>query len=350
MKQKNRIGRLPLENQEDRDFRLALMGSLIFYSLLVLLIHGITIQEKPREDFKRIPPHIAKLILEAPKEAPRPQPPGQKAASLPKPQEAPAQNKITPQEPQKEPPQKPKAESKPTQEPPPPSPEETRLKLEQEARAAQQRNREVAMQSGLLRLLTKKEDKSRSAVENMTETKNLEKVLSPVSGLGQTPQPSPKDSGIKGGVTAGEGSSGGIDNLIAMLKDQGGGKGGDGIGGIGERQAARVESPIEIKGVEGEQATRSYESIQEVVDSLKGWIRFVYNRALRENPTLKGTVTLEFTIIPSGSVSACRVVSSTVKDPILEDQLVKRFLQLKFPSVPDGINTVIYPITLVPSG
>jgi TonB family protein len=145
--------------------------------------------------------------------------------------------------------------------------------------------------------------------------------------------------------------SGGIDSLIAVLKEQGDGAGtGVGSRGLGERRVTRVESPIEIKGSEGEEATRSYESIREVVDALTGWIRFVYNRALRENPTLKGTITLEFEIVPSGDVSRCRVVSTTVKNPALEDQLVKRFQQLKFPPISEGINTVIYPITLVPSG
>jgi hypothetical protein len=65
---------------------------------------------------------------------------------------------------------------------------------------------------------------------------------------------------------------------------------------------------------------------------------------------LKGVITLEFEIRPDGEVAFCRVISSTVKNPVLEDQLVKRFLQLKFPPVAGGINTVIYPITLVPSG
>jgi TonB family protein len=353
MKQKSRALKLPFENHEDRNFALALLGSFIFYTCLVLLIHTIKIQERPREDFKRIPPHIAKLILEAPKPTPRPlaQAPGQKAASLPKPQEAPAKDTPAPQTTKKETEQKAKTPEKPiAQEPSPPSQEEARLRLEQEAKAMQQRNREVAMQSGLLRLLTKKEDKSSSRVEDMTEAKSLEKVLSPVSGLGQFQQPPPGETPTQGGVAKGDGS-GGIDSLIAMLKEQGGGSsGGGGTGSIGERRAARVESPIEIKGAEGEEATRSYESILEVVDSLRGWIRFAYNRALRQNPTLKGTVTLEFTIIPSGDVTTCRVVSSTLKDALLEDQLVKRFLQLKFAPIPEGINTVVYSFTLVPSG
>ena len=338
MKQKSLQFRLPFQDHEDRDFILALMASLFFYTSLVLLIHIVKIPERSREDFKHIPPHIAKLILEVPKPTPRPQAPGQKTASIPKTQEVPKQEPT----PQKET----KKDSDPTS---PPSQEEARLRLEQEARALQQRNREVAMQSGLLRLLTK-EDRSRSSVKDLTEGKSLEKVLSPVTGLGHLQEPPPQETSEGSRVIKGNGS-GGIDRLIAVLKEQGGGAGGGGGSrGLGERRVTRVESPIEIKGSEGEEATRSYESIREVVDTLTGWIRFVYNRALRENPTLKGTITLEFEIVPGGDVSRCRVVSTTVKNPALEDQLVKRFQQLKFPPISEGINTVIYPITLVPSG
>lgn len=340
---------MPFQDHEDRDFILALIGSLVFYTCLVLLIHGIKVQERPREDFKRIPPHIAKLILEVPKTTPRPQAqtPGQKTVTIPKAQETPAPEAAPKQDTQKAPDQKAKPQEEPVVQapPPPPSQEEVRLRLEQEARTVQQRNREVAMQSGLLRLLTK-EDRSRTAVKDIAEGENLEKVLSTVSGLEKIQQPPPAQKDEVSKVIKGTGS-GGIDNLIATLKEQGGG---GPIGGIGERQAAKVESPIEIKGSGGEDAIRSYESIVEVVDSIKGWIRFAYNRALRENPTLKGMITLEFEINPSGNVTSCRVISSTIKNPVLEDQIVKRFLQLKFPPVPSGINTIIYPITLVPSG
>lgn len=341
------------QSREDRDFGYALLGSLIFYTALVLVLHGVKIQEMPREDFKRIPPHIAKLILEAPKTKPKLQTPGPRVTSIPKVQEAPGPEVTPPAESKKETGPKSEKQDKPAvQEPAPLSPEETRLRLEQEAKAIQQRNREVAMQSGLLRLLTK-ENKGQAGVKDLTQTKDLEKVLSPVTGLERLQQPASRQESGHDDSLRGSGGSGGIDYLIAMLKEQGGSFGGSGVGsggGLGERQIARVESPIEIKGADGEGATRSYESIAEVVDSLKGWIRFVYNRALRENPTLKGTITLEFTILPGGEVSTCRVVSSTLNDPALEEQLVRRFLQLKFSSIPEGINTVIYPITLVPTG
>lgn len=350
MKQKSIHLRLPFQDHEDRDFILALIGSLIFYSCLVLLIHGMKVQERPREDFNRIPPHIAKLILEAPKITPLPkiQTPAQKTVTLPKAQETPEPEAAPKQDTKKATEQKAKPQDEPeVQAPPAPSLEEVRLRQEQEAKAIQQRNREVAMQSGLLRLLTK-EDKSQAAVQDITAEKNLEKVLSPVSGLEQIQKPSQPQKDEEATVIKGTGS-GGIDNLIAALKEQGDTGAGGTIGGIGERRVAKVESPIEIKGAGGDEASRSYESIVEVVDSIKGWIRFVYNRALRENPTLKGVITLEFEINPSGDVASCRVVSSTMKNPVLEDQLVKRFLQLKFPPA-NGINTVIYPITLVPSG
>ncbi|MBI5193671.1 MAG: energy transducer TonB [Nitrospirae bacterium] len=57
---------------------------------------------------------------------------------------------------------------------------------------------------------------------------------------------------------------------------------------------------------------RSRESIKEVLTSYSGSITFLYKKALRDNPELKGTITVEFTIEPSGEIINARIVSSTV--------------------------------------
>ena len=59
-------------------------------------------------------------------------------------------------------------------------------------------------------------------------------------------------------------------------------------------------------------------------DRNKGAIYALYTRALRERPELQGKVVLEFTIAPSGEVTACRVVSSELSDPELERKIVAR--------------------------
>jgi TonB family protein len=123
-----------------------------------------------------------------------------------------------------------------------------------------------------------------------------------------------------------------------------------GSSSLAERKTTKVDSPFQIKGFEEGKSPRDYESIAQVVDTYKGGISFLYNKALRENPTLRGTVTVEFTIAASGEVIDCHVVSSSVKSPQFEEELVKRVLQWKFPPVPAGDVTVSYPITFSVSG
>lgn len=327
-----------LWRHEERDFLLALTGSMAFYALLLLFIHTMPIPERSHEDFRQMPRHIAKLILEAPKTPPKPQaqPSGQPAPSIPKGEENPAEKAQAEKE----------ARKPSIQEAAPPPRQEARLTREAEARERLRRNREIAMQSGLLRLLT--QDKKAGA-KDPARDERLKKVLAPAAALNRLEEPAP-DPASQTRIIRGDGS-GGIDKLIAALKEQGQAANGGGfIGGIGDRRVARVESPFEVLGAGGREATRSYESIREAVEALTGWIRFAYNRSLRRNPALRGTITLEFNILPSGEVSDCRVASSTLNDPELEHQLVRRFLQLRFPPVTGGINTVVYPINLVPSG
>ncbi len=323
---------------EEREFILALLGSLVFYAFLVLIIHAVQVPERPQEDFREMPRHIAKLILEAPKAPPIPhaQAPGQTAPAIPKAEDEAPEKKAAPGSEQPEIP--PAAEVSPA--PPPPAPDPGA-----QARERLRRNREIAMQSGLLRLLTQEGE---AVTRNPSTDEKLKKVFAPSTALKAIEAPPERVSGDRAINKEG---SGGIDNLIAALQQQGRAGDSDGLaGGIGNRRSARVDSPFEILGSQGREATRSYDSIREVVDSLNGWIRFVYNRSLRRDPTLRGTVTIEFNILPEGGVSECRIVSSTLNDPELEDQLVRRFLQLKFPPAAGGVNTVVYPITLVPSG
>jgi periplasmic protein TonB len=56
----------------------------------------------------------------------------------------------------------------------------------------------------------------------------------------------------------------------------------------------------------------------------------LYTRALRDRPELQGKVVLEFTIAPSGEVTACRVVSSELNDPELERKIVARVKLIRF--------------------
>lgn len=124
-------------------------------------------------------------------------------------------------------------------------------------------------------------------------------------------------------------SSGGIDTA-ALSRDTGG-------AGLAGRETTQVESPIgrpagDAAGgaTETERPSRSREEIERVFDLNKGAIYALYNRALRQNPTLAGKLVLQLTIAPDGRVTSCEVVSSELGDPELEQRLVQRVLLFQF--------------------
>jgi TonB family protein len=105
-----------------------------------------------------------------------------------------------------------------------------------------------------------------------------------------------------------------------------------------------VDSSLVVKGAS---PIRSEESILRVLKGLNAWLKFQYHKAQRDQPALGTTITIEFTITPSGEVTDCRVASSTLNYPSLEDTIRKRFCALTFAPLADDADDevkVIYPI------
>src|SRR5262249_59208043 len=101
-------------------------------------------------------------------------------------------------------------------------------------------------------------------------------------------------------------------------------------------------------GVSGK-AARSREEIELIFDRNKGAIYALYSRALREQPDLQGKMVLEFTISPGGEVTMCRVVSSELKDPELEQKIVALVRLFQFqPEDVDAV-TATKPIDFFPT-
>ncbi len=93
---------------------------------------------------------------------------------------------------------------------------------------------------------------------------------------------------------------------------------------------------------------RSQEEIELEFDRNKGAIYAIYARALRDRPELQGMMVLEFTIAPSGEVTACRVVSSELNDPELERRISTRVKQIRFPARDVESITTTKPIEFFP--
>jgi TonB family protein len=149
------------------------------------------------------------------------------------------------------------------------------------------------------------------------------------------------------------GSSGGI-NTSSLSRGTGGGglagrsttvvegvMGGDGGGGPGAGGTVR-------RGASGK-ASRSIEDIKLVFDRNKGSIYTLYNRALRDDPTLQGKVVVKLTIASSGQVLDCQLVSSELRSPDLERKLLVRIKQFDFGARAVDTMVVTYPIDFLPS-
>ena len=164
-------------------------------------------------------------------------------------------------------------------------------------------------------------------------------------------------------TTTAPGSSGGI-NVAALSRSVGGGGGGGG-GGTGEGGAGgipglpvgRATSAIASIGGgdrplahDGPGPARTDEEIQIVFDRYKSQFYRLYNRALRNDPTLKGQMVLRLTIEPDGSVSMCKLQSSDMNAPELAEQVVGITRTINF-GAKEGVQalTIMYPIDFLPA-
>jgi hypothetical protein len=166
-------------------------------------------------------------------------------------------------------------------------------------------------------------------------------------------------------TTTAPGGSGGIN--VASLSRKVGGGGGGGGGGVGGDGAnggggipgvgvGRATSPIAgIGGGErplahsGPGLSRTDEEIQIVFDRYKASFYRLYNRELRNDPTLRGQMVLRLTIEPDGSVSMCVLQSTDMNAPDLSAQVVSRVKTINFGAKDVQALTIVYPIDFLPA-
>ncbi len=148
-------------------------------------------------------------------------------------------------------------------------------------------------------------------------------------------------------------TSGGI-NTAALSRGFGGGSGS--LKGHETTQSVASFADTMAKGRpeaarsgSGAKAARSREEIETVFDRNKSAIFALYNRALRDNPGLQGKVVVELSISPEGEVTACRIVSSELKDEELERKLVSRIKLFRFEAKDVAPITTTKPIDFFPA-
>ncbi len=134
----------------------------------------------------------------------------------------------------------------------------------------------------------------------------------------------------------------------------GGGAGGGGARGRGDGTGSGIggggggAGGTATKGGGGK-ASRAIEDVRLVFERNKGSIYAIYNRALREEPSLQGKVVLKLTIAPSGAVTDLRIVSSELHQAEVESKLLARIRTFDFGAKDVNEMVVNYPLDFLPS-
>lgn len=98
----------------------------------------------------------------------------------------------------------------------------------------------------------------------------------------------------------------------------------------------------------GGKVVRSGSDIERGFDKFNGALQALYQRALRDNPDLQGSVTLKLTITADGSVSDCQLVSSQLNNADLEAKIIMRVKMFRFDPITGDTWTGTHTINFLP--
>ena len=119
--------------------------------------------------------------------------------------------------------------------------------------------------------------------------------------------------------------------------------------GAGTTEPAADEGAGSAGG--GDVETRTTEVIQKLVQDNRKPVRECYEKALKQIPDLKGTMTIRFVLDPEGKVkeAVLNVEKSEVKSPDVVKCSVEVIKKIKFPASARGMeSTINYPFTFNP--
>ena len=309
--------RLPWSRDRAESGRFGLITGLMLALFLIpaLIIPGLQVPEPEREKAEQLPPRLAKLVqppkpVEPPEPVVEPEPEQSKPEPEPKRVEAPQQI----------PPEPTVAKSKPEPEPAPQTTEQAR---------------ETASRSGLFAM----KDRLSALTSLDTPAPEVRRVanVSNSQAVGLAPE-TPNDSVLQGsgGVETREGPVREVELAKHETRD---------VAAPRETAPQVASQPEPARPSVGE---RAMSNIRQVFDAQKSVLYSLYQRELRQDPTLEGKVTLELVIEPDGSVSACDVVGSELDHPMLEKRIALRVQMFNFGAANVETRKVRFPIDFLP--
>ncbi len=153
----------------------------------------------------------------------------------------------------------------------------------------------------------------------------------------------------KGIVSAPLGAGGNVQGAGGYgTKGKGGGQAGYGsLSLVGSSGASSLPLGAEATVAQG----LDRDQIAAVINRNLGQVRFCYEQALQSDPTVKGRVSVDFTIGGNGLVKAAGIENTTLNAKAVEDCIVLRLKTWKFPLPEGGVDVkVTYPFVLRRSG
>jgi TonB family protein len=112
---------------------------------------------------------------------------------------------------------------------------------------------------------------------------------------------------------------------------------------VGSTQGAALsfsEEPSVEAGLDRDQ-------IMAVINRHRGQIVFCYEKGLEQDPSLKGRLSVQFTIAPNGRVQVAQVAHSSLESKLVENCVLSRLRSWQFPKPVGAVHVdVLYPFDL----
>lgn len=312
---------LPWDDRRGRKrFFPILVTFLSVVLVLGIIIPMVEVPEPDRQSLEKLPPQLAKVIERKKLEKPKPkvEPPKVEKKEEPKPKPIPKEE----------------PKPKPVVEPPKPKPEprpEPKPKVEATQQQREQAKEKVKQSFGAEALSALQATRSQVPIAALnTSSKGLSNTGSQATNVGSVVN---RDAATR--------TSGGVDSRDLTIATVG--------ENLSDRQVTAVEMTEEQQAQAVESNKRSQEELRLVFEQYKSQFDPIYRSALRKNPTLKGSATLNLTIAASGAVSSCSVIRSELDDEGLHRRLVMKCKQMNFGAKPNvEVAKVEFPIRFMP--
>lgn len=304
------------QGKTDHAFNIILGVVLAVFVVASIYLATVHIPAEKREVRKAVPDRIAKLFKERPKPPPKPKPEEKPKPKLPEPKKEPQVQRERPED------RKPLTKTQ----------ESARKKAEQSGLLAHVK--ELAdlidttnVDSMISRNITKSESKA-ATVDSKVLTANTGSGSGGIGASGST-------------HVATVGTTSLDDGQRKVVRDQL-------LAANTANTATKTSAGIKRGTAQGD-GSRTEEDVRYVMDQNKSKLHNLYQRARRTNPALKGKLIVEVTVLPSGKISAVKLVSSELNDPALEEGILSRIRQFEFGERKGGPFTLTIPFEFLPS-